>query len=404
MELSFGWSFAILLGIWFIGSILGKKTGGIIGTSLFSTLVLLIGFWVNIFPTDIITTAELITFNKLVSLVLAINIVSTVDPKQLKKDWRLAVAVLVGIAGMAIAVFGICGLFFDRQILTGVLPVLIGGIVSTNTMVEAATAKGLDEVAAICTLFFSLQSLIGLPLISIGAKMECKRLLADFRSTGSASAFKDDKTDAVVAAEPLNAKKPLWDMLPKPYQTSLWPLLLAVVFGAISSTIGGWLNGPTKGILGATSMALIIGFAATQLGLMQKAPLAKAGVNDLFMFIAVVSLRNSLGKLSFERVISYLPMLVMVFAVAAAGMFLFAGIAGKFLGYSKGMVMAFCFGCYAGYPLNYGAAMDAVYAQAKTPEEKAMLEKEVVSRVVLGGVVGVTIASVFIGNVCAALL
>jgi hypothetical protein len=44
MTLSFGWVFAILLAIWFIGSILGKKTGGIVGTSLFSTVVLLIGF------------------------------------------------------------------------------------------------------------------------------------------------------------------------------------------------------------------------------------------------------------------------------------------------------------------------------------------------------------------------
>lgn len=184
MTLSFGWAFAILLAIWFIGSILGKKTGGIVGTSLFSTVVLLIGFWTNILPTDIISTAELQTFNKLVSLVLAINIVSTVEPKQLKKDWRLAVAVLAGIAGM---------------------------------------------------------------------------LLGDF-------------------------------------------------------------------------------------------------------------------------------------------------IVGKILGYSLGMVIAFCFGCYAGYPLNYGAAMDAVYAQSKTPEEQAMLEEEMVNRVVLGGVVGVTIASVFIGNVCAALL
>ncbi len=81
MTLSFGWAFAILLAIWFIGSILGKKTGGIVGTSLFSTVVLLIGFWTNILPTDIISTAVLQTFNKLVSLVLAINIVSTVEPK-----------------------------------------------------------------------------------------------------------------------------------------------------------------------------------------------------------------------------------------------------------------------------------------------------------------------------------
>lgn len=404
MELSFGWAFAILLGIWFIGSILGKKTGGIVGTSLFSTVVLLLAFWSNLLPTDIIGRAELQTFNKLVSLVLAINIVSSVDPKQLKKDWRLAVTVLAGIAGMIASVLLLGGLFYDKQILTGVLPVLIGGIVSTNTMVGAATAKGLEEIAAICTLFFSLQSLIGLPLISVGANMECKRLLKDFRATGTTSTLAGGKGAAETKEEAQKARRQLWDMLPKQYQTSLWPLLLAVLFGAVADTIGGYLNGPTKGILGATSMALIIGFAAVQLGLLQKVPLAKAGVSDLFMFVAVVSLRASLGKLSFQQVLSYLPMLLFIFAVAAAGMLLVAVVVGRLTGYSFGMVMAFCFGCYAGYPLNYGAAMDAVAAQAKTPEEQAMLEKEMVSRVVLGGVVGVTIASVFIGNVCAALL
>ena len=408
MTLSFGWAFAILLAIWFIGSILGKKTGGIggiVGTSLFSTVVLLIGFWTNILPTDIISTAELQTFNNLVSLVLAINIVSIVEPKQLKKDWRLAVAVLAGIAGMCVMVLGVGSLFYDKQVLTGVLPVLVGGIVSTNTIVEAATAKGLDEIAAICTLFFSLQSLIGLPLISIGANMESKRLLKEYRATVKASALmKGNFVQERLPDAPVNQKVPLWDRLPKKFQTSLWPLLLAVVFGAIADSVGKLLNGPTKGIFGATSMALIIGFLAVRLGMLQKAPLAKAGVNDLFMFVAVVSLRASLGKLSFERVVSYLPMLLVIFAIAGIGMLLGGFIVGKLLGYSLGMVIAFCFGCYAGYPLNYGAAMDAVYAQAKTPEEQAMLEEEMVNRVVLGGVVGVTIASVFIGNVCAALL
>ena len=310
---------------------------------------------------------------------------------------------LAGIAGMCVMVFVVGGLFYDKQVLTGVLPVLVGGIVSTNTIVEAATTKGLDEIAAICTLFFSLQSLIGLPLISIGANMESKRLLKEYRATGKASALmKGNFAQERLPDAPVNQKIPLWDRLPKKFQTSLW--LLAVVFGAIADSIGKLLNGPTKGIFGATSMALIIGFLAVRLGMLQKAPLAKAGVNDLFMFVAVVSLRASLGKLSFERVVSYLPMLLVIFAIAGIGMLLGGFIVGKILGYSLGMVIAFCFGCYAGYPLNYGAAMDAVYAQAKTPEEQAMLEEEMVNRVVLGGVVGVTIASVFIGNVCAALL
>ena len=108
--------------------------------------------------------------------------------------------------------------------------------------------------------------------------------------------------------------------------------------------------------------------------------------------------------LSFASVVSYLPMIVTVFVLGATGMLIVGAIVGKVFGYSFGMVMAFCFGCYAGYPLNYGAAMDAVDSLTQDAEEHAMLEREVINRVVLGGVIGVTITSVVIGSVRATLL
>ena len=406
MTMTFAWAFTILLAMWFIGGILGKKTGGVMGASLFSTLALLICFWLNILPPDIVKTAELQTFNKLVTLVLAINIVSSVNPQQLKNDWRLVVVVLVSILGAAIGVFGVCGLLYDMHMLTAVFPVLVGGIVAANTIITTASAKELHEIAAVCTLFFSLHSLIGLPLISIGTKHESQRLLKQFWKEGKASALtkKSAAVKDTIPNEGKTDKKPFYDRLPKQYQSSLYPLLLAVLIGAVSDSIGSVLNKPTMGIFGMTTITLILGFIAVQFGFLQKSPLQKAGVNDFFMFVAVVSLRASLGQLSFQRVLDYLPMLVCVFAAATFGIMIFGYLSGKLLGYSFHMVMAFCFGCFAGYPLNYSAAMDAVSALVKNKEEQAMLETEVVSRVILGGVVGVTILSTILANFCAVML
>lgn len=404
MEFSFGIAFASLLVIWFVGSMLGTKTGGKFGAPLFATFVLLACFWTDILPKDIIATAQLPAMAKLSNLIIAVGIATTIEPRQLKQDWRLIVTVLAGIVGMGVLVLGICSVFFGKQEMIAVFPVLVGGLISANTMINAATAKGLETIAALATLFFSLQSLFGLPLVSIGTSLEAKRLLKQYREHGSISGPKGGALHTEKETKEAIIKTPVFARLPKEFQTPLYPLVLVVVIGTIADVIGTALNGPTQGILGTTSMSLILGFAAAQVGLIHKDPVKKSGLSAFLMFVMIMNLRASLAKVSLAAVISYLPMILTVFVLAAVGMLLVGGLVGKIFGYSFGMVMAFCFGCYAGYPLNYSAAMDAVDSLAKTPEEHEMLEKEIVNRVVLGGVIGVTIASVVIGSVFANLL
>ena len=402
MTLSFGWAFTILLLIWFVGSILGVKTGGKFGAPLFATIVLLLLFWMDIIPKDIIATAQLPAWAKLANLIIPLSIATSIEPKQLKQDWRLAITVLCGVAGMGVVVLGILPLIFGKQEMIAVYPVLVGGLVSANTIINEATAKGLETIAALATLFFSLQSLFGLPLVSIGTSMEAKRLLKQYRENGTVSARRGGQALVVEAAA--EHKKYLFEKLPKKFQSPLYPLLLAALLGSVADSIGTALNAPTMGVLGPVSVALILGFAARQIGLIHNDPVKKAGLSALLLFVMIMNLRATLAKISFAQVVAYLPMILVVFITAAIGMLLVGWLVGKLFGYSFGMVMAFCFGCYAGYPLNYGAAMDAVDSLAETPEEHAMLEREIVNRVVLGGVVGVTIASVVIGSVCATLL
>ena len=405
MTLDFGWAFTILLLIWVIGGFIGTKTKGKIGSALVSTIILMIGFWTGIIPKDIINTAQLASLYAVVNLVIVVHVATNIDPKQIKRDWRLAITVVIGVIGMGLMVILIGGMIFGRQLAVGVFPTLVGGIIATNTMVSAATAKGLETIAAMIMIFQVTQSLFGLPLISLGSSMEAKRLLKEYRAEhGMSGTPIVPGARAKVVEDTTLTRKPLWDRLPKKYQTPLYPLLLACIFGALSTTIGNLLSPYTAGIVGPTLVALIVGFVAHQAGLMPKAPMNRAGVDAVFMFFIIMYLRNSLATVSFGEFIAALPSILGLFILGALGMIIFGVLVGKLFGYSWGMVLAFGFGVYAGYPLNYSAALEVAQAEAQTEEELDMLNREMVNRVVLGGVVGVTITSVVVASICAALL
>ena len=180
MTFTFGWALATLVVLYYISSVLSTLTRARIGTMIFFSVFILIGYW-TIFPADIIATSQIPVVATICNLVLLINVGSSFDLETLKSDWKVVVVTLVGCLGMGVLVFAAVTPLFGLEMSLSSYPCLVGGLVATNLVNDALIASGADDLAVTIVLMLSMQTFCGMPVMSFGARKESERLLADFR-------------------------------------------------------------------------------------------------------------------------------------------------------------------------------------------------------------------------------
>ncbi|WP_300417813.1 hypothetical protein [uncultured Oscillibacter sp.] len=154
MTFTFGWALAILVVMYYVSSVLSIKTRARIGTMIFFSVFILIGYW-TIFPKDIIQTSQIPVVAAICNLVLLINVGSSFDLDALKQDWRVVVITLVGCLGMGVLVFAAVTPLFGKEMSIASYPCLVGGLVATNLVNETLVAKGADDLAVTIVLMLS---------------------------------------------------------------------------------------------------------------------------------------------------------------------------------------------------------------------------------------------------------
>ena len=424
MTFTFGWALAILVVMYYVSSVLSTKTRARIGTMIFFSVFILIGYW-TIFPADIIATSQIPVVAAITNLVLLINVGSSFDLATLKQDWRVVVVTLVGCLGMGVLVFATVTPVFGLDMAISSYPCLVGGLVATNLVNETLMNKGLEDLAVTIVLMLSMQTFVGMPVMSFGARKECERLLADYR-TGKIIAA-DPKQDAIAKSTPTTSKA-LIDRIPAKYNTPILHLASCLFLGALASSIAKYTSSITNGLIGTAIVGIVIGILFKQLGLLAKEPLAKAGVLSFFMmammimsipmavyrlpmltsggkmYWAISYIRVSFAKITPMGLVERLWPVAFCIIIGAIGVLLFAIPMGKKLGISSGLIMAITMGSYAGYPLNYQVCMEVITLLAQSPEEEEYLKDHVLQKVIIGGVVSVSLASVIIAGVMVSML
>lgn len=398
MTFTFGWALAILVVMYYISSVLSTKTRARIGTMIFFSVFILIGYW-TIFPADIIATSQIPVVAAITNLVLLINVGSSFDLATLKQDWRVVVITLVGCLGMGVLVFAAVTPVFGLSMAISSYPCLVGGLVATNLVNETLMSKGLDDLAVTIVLMLSMQTFVGMPVMSFGARKECTRLLADYR----AGKVITPKQDAIAKSTPATSKA-LIDRIPAKYNTPILHLASCLFLGALASSIAKYTSAATNGLIGSAIVGIVIGILFKQLGLLAKEPLAKAGVLSFFMMAMMINMRVSFAKITPMGLVQRLWPIAFCIMIGAVGVLLFAIPTGKKLGISSGLIMAITMGSYAGYPLNYQVCMEVITLLAQTPEEEEYLKDHVLQKVIIGGVVSVSLASVIIAGIMVSML
>ena len=129
-----------VLALFAIGDVISSVTGARISSVFVALLGFLILFMTGIFPGDIMTISGLTGAAAISGQGLVFHMGTNINIRQLLKEWRTLVLAIVSMGVAVISVFAVVPLVgWDAAVVT--IPIVNGGIMATNIMVDAALAK-----------------------------------------------------------------------------------------------------------------------------------------------------------------------------------------------------------------------------------------------------------------------
>ena len=401
LDLSFEAALALVLGIFYICNVVSTKTKAKIPALLMAAFIFLIGYW-TIFPLDLVERSGIPGVYALAIVSVMVNIGTLFDLQQLKQDWRVVVVTLLGIAAMGIVVFLVVMPIFGREVALVAIPPIAGGGIAVTLMSDAANAAGKPELAVLAVMILVMQGFVGMPLMSTCLRKEATRLVKDYRTGivvgGSV------KLASGSGAEGTVPKKALRDLVPAKYKNGnyyLFTLFLVVFFSAAIASVTSEM---TNGMIGSTIIAVILGAVLYGLGILDKDPYTKSGINTFMMTAISINILGQLNQATLDVFLDNLLPLGTTLIVAGIAVLVVSGATGRFFGYSPYLAVAIASNMFLGFPKNNIITDEVVNSVGETPEEVEYLRGVLLPKIILGGIVSVSIASVIIAGLFASLL
>ena len=377
---------SIVAGLFAIGDILGVATKAKLSSVFIALMGFLILFMTGVIPSDLIAKAQLDKVATLASPILVFHMGSMVNVKQLIEEWKTVLMAFIGMVITCIAVFLVMPIV-GKEVAIVSIPVLNGGIVATNIMVNGALEKGFVTAAAFGTFAYAIQKFVGTPPASYFGMREGRKVLEQFRA-GKIQAATDEKKAPVKEARITFAKKN------EKYFTSFTCMAIAAAAAFISRIV------QEKTGLNASITALLLGTVLSYSGAVPNAILDKAKVSGFLSFAVFASLIPSLAKISLGDLTTLGFQLLLIFAAFVVGTYLLIYLlpTWKIVG-SRDLAMGIAMAQLLGFPATYLIANEIATALTDDEEEKNAILKRIIPAYVVAGLASVTTISIIIAGI-----
>ena len=336
-------------------------------------------------PKDLANTAYIRAVGGIVIPMLILHMGTMISFKEIKEQWKPVITTLAGLAGILALLFGV-GQFVVgyKEVVSGAGPIS-GGVIATIVTIENLAKKGLSDLTVIPAMVLGLQFLVGIPLSSIFLKKYAQSLKGNI-SSGESLMDKQQKNES----EEVDKKKYL---LSGPYETN-FSILLTV---AVGSTIAVYFGGLTG--IDRTIWALLIGMLGAYYGIYQKDVLSKANSFGIVSFIITAYILTLMNDITPQGIISKAFVIVTILILGTLGIIIGAYIVAKILRYDTRLAIAAALTAEFGFPANYWISYEVSRSVAKNKREEAYILDRVLTPMLVGGYVSVTITSIIIAGI-----
>ena len=380
---------AIIFVVFAVGDMISAKTKAIVSMLLVASVVFLLGFWAGIFPTTMFADSTLLSMAGLLVTLLLVHLGTTIKLRDFGAQWRTVIISAVACIAISVAVFFIGQLIIDRGFALVGAPILSGGVVATLQMQSMAQDAGREELAVFATLVMCAQGFVGYPVASLCLKSEAKRIKAKLNS-GELSA---SDLEASKAAE--GSHKKLIPPLPAALNTPHAILAKVVLVALLSVTVSGLFHDAVNKLV----WCLIFGVLCKEIGFLDENALGKANATGIVMPIITLSIFTNLASATPQMVGSMIVPLLVVIVIGSIAFSVVSILVGKIFGYSWQMSMAIGSSCLFGFPGTVIISNEVSESTGTTAEEKAFINEQIMPKMLVAGMVTVSITSVLVAGV-----
>lgn len=380
---------AIIFVVFAVGDMISAKTKAIVSMLLVASVVFLLGFWAGIFPTTMFADSTLLSMAGLLVTLLLVHLGTTIKLRDFGAQWRTVIISAVACIAISVAVFFIGQLIIDRGFALVGAPILSGGVVATLQMQSMAQDAGREELAVFATLVMCAQGFVGYPVASLCLKSEAKRIKVKLNS-GELSA---SDLEASKAAE--GSHKKLIPPLPAALNTPNAILAKVVLVALLSVTVSGLFHDAVNKLV----WCLIFGVLCKEIGFLDENALGKANATGIVMPIITLSIFTNLASATPQMVGSMIVPLLVVIVIGSIAFSVVSILVGKIFGYSWQMSMAIGSSCLFGFPGTVIISNEVSESTGTTAEEKAFINEQIMPKMLVAGMVTVSITSVLVAGV-----
>lgn len=373
----------IIFFVYAVGDMVASKTKAIISMMLVASVLFLAGFWLGI-PSTLFEDSMLPAFSSVTIGMFLVNIGSTIKIQDFIAQWKTCLIALASTLAIAFGVYFIGQFIIDRYYALVGAPILAGGVVAYLVMADLGTKVGVAELSVFGALVLAAQGFAGFPIASILCKGEAKNIVARYKSGElKSNAQKDeDKKET-------KSKFKIIPELPEKYNG---PNVM-IFKVALVALLANYFTGLIQGKLNFLIICMIFGLIFKEIGFLEEDPLHKANAFSFVVGAALVNIFAGLANTTPALVLSMLKPLLVIMIIGVAACALVSILVGKILKESWQMSFAVGITALFGFPGTLIIPTEAAAAVAENDEERAVIEENLVPRMVISGMVSVSIVS-----------
>lgn len=385
--------------VYSIGEILSKKTKGAVSSLLFACVLFLAGFWSGILPKDITSQSGLVVvMSNFGTAFMITNIGTLINLEDMVREWKTVVISLVSIGAIAIICFTVGSLLFGREYSLIAAPAVAGSTVAGIIVTGAAEAAKRPELAAFAVLVLSVQKFFGIPISTFCIRKDLKNKRANGffkKRTDNASEFK------------LPSMR-IFKETPANLRTNTIYICKVALVACLADFVGKLTvipgSDPVNYILNPNISYLLFGLIFARIGFLEKDIFGKASSSGIITFGLLLMLPGSLAKLSPSGLLDMIVPVFGILLVCSIGIVVICGIIGKVLGYSPYASAAIGVTCMLAYPATQIITTEGVDSFEWEGDERQRAMDYMLPKMIVGGFVTVTIASVAFASIICPLI
>ena len=383
----------IILLIFGLGDMVATKTRAIVSMLFFSSVLFLAGFWTKVLPNTMFDDSTLLLVSGVLVSMLLVHMGTTIKLRDFADQWKTVIIACIACIAISLGIYFIGGLIVaDKNYVVVGAPILSGGVVATITMQTAVEGHSV-ELGVFAALVMVVQGFVGYPVCSLCLKSEAKRVRS---LVESGQELKGVTAKIVTDAAPKKRLIPYNGPNIMMAKVAFFAFLATITANAINGWIASTFE--TDFSISALIFALIYGIIAKELGFIEENPMKRAGADGFMLVVVTLSIFTNLAQSTPDMVAGMLWPLLVVVVTGSVTFLIISTLVGKIFGVSWQMSCAIGSTCLFGFPGTYIVTNEVVNATATNDEEKQLMLDHMMPKMLIAGMVSVSITSVLIAG------